>query len=158
MHYSLLHRDLEHEFVPMPESERLALLVWSPLAGGFLSGKYTRDDPHPEGARRNTFQFPPLALPRAWAVVEALAEIAAGHQATPAQVALAWLLDKPFVTSVLVGAANPAQLAENLGAATLELDPQALARLDAITRPPVQYPGWMLPMGYDSRLREALEG
>jgi aryl-alcohol dehydrogenase-like predicted oxidoreductase len=158
MHYALSCRDLEHEFVPMAEAHGLGLLVWGPLAGGFLSGKYPRQGPGPEGARRNSFAFPPVDAERGHTLVDALQTIAHGHGATPAQVALAWLLDKPYVTSVLMGASSPAQWASNLLATELELGADDLRVLDALTRPPPQYPGWMLGMGWDARVRRALEG
>jgi aryl-alcohol dehydrogenase-like predicted oxidoreductase len=156
MYHSLLGRDIEHEFVPMAEANKIGLIVWSPLASGFLTGKYTRENPVPDDARRNTFAFPPVEVERGYDVIDALRRIAARHAATPAQVALAWLMDKPYVTSVLVGASTPAQFEANLGALGVELAGDELAELDELTRPAAQYPGWMQGMGWDAQVREAL--
>lgn len=155
MYYSLLGRDLEAEVVPFLEHTGLGLMVWSPLAGGFLSGKYTRKNPVPKDARRARFDFPPASVERGYAVVEALGRIAKKRQATVAQTALAWVLARPFVTSVLVGANSEAQLTDNLGAAGLDLAPDELAALDALTAPAPTYPGWMQPMGRDAAKMKA---
>jgi aryl-alcohol dehydrogenase-like predicted oxidoreductase len=156
MYHSLLGRDIEHEFVPMAEAHKIGLIVWSPLASGFLTGKYSRENPVPDDARRNTFAFPPVDVERGYEVVAVLQRIAAEHGATPAQVALAWLIDKPYVTSVLVGASTPGQFEANLRAISLELGGEELAELDALTRPAAQYPGWMQGMGWDARVQQAL--
>ncbi len=156
MYYSLAGRDLEHEFVPFALESGLGILVWSPLAGGFLTGKYTRENPAPEGARRTRFQLPPVDVERGYDVVALLQEIAAAHGATPAQVALAWLLDRPGIASVIIGASTPEQLDANLAAATLALTADDLERLNSATAPAPLYPGWMQPLGHDQRITQAL--
>jgi len=144
-YYSLVGRELEREIVPMLRQEGLGLLVWSPLAGGFLSGKYS--DGSPEGAdgkgRRDTRAFPPVDDARGGRVVEAMRPIAAAHGRSVAQVALAWLLHQPAVTSVIMGAKRPDQLADNLGAADLILSADELKILDEASALPAEYPGWM---------------
>ncbi|HUO96469.1 MAG TPA: aldo/keto reductase [Steroidobacteraceae bacterium] len=143
-YYTLAGRDLERELVPLIEDQRLGLMVWSPLAGGLLSGKYRAGAPGPEGARRTTFDFPLVDKERAYRCVEAMRPIAERHGATVPQVALAWLLSRPAVTSVIIGAKSMAQLYDNLGAARLTLDAEALKALDEVSALPPEYPGWML--------------
>jgi len=143
-YYTLAGRDLERELVPLIEDQRLGLMVWSPLAGGLLSGKYRAGAPGPEGARRTTFDFPLVDKERAYRCVEAMRPIAERHGATVPQVALAWLLSRPAVTSVIIGAKSMAQLNDNLGAARLTLDAEALKALDEVSALPPEYPGWML--------------
>jgi len=142
-YYSIAGRDLERELVPMLTEERLGLMVWSPLAGGLLSGKFGPGAPSPEGARRTTFDFPPVNTDRAWACVASMREVAQAHGASVAQVALAWLLAKPQVMSIIIGAKSLAQLEDNLAAAELTLTGEELARLDAVSALPSEYPGWM---------------
>jgi aryl-alcohol dehydrogenase-like predicted oxidoreductase len=143
-YYTLAGRDLERELVPLIEDQRLGLMVWSPLAGGLLSGKYRAGAAGPEGARRTTFDFPLVDKERAYRCVEAMRPIAERHGATVPQVALAWLLGRPAVTSVIIGAKTMAQLNDNLGAARLTLDAEALKTLDEVSALPPEYPGWML--------------
>lgn len=142
-HYSLVGRDLEHELLPLAREEGLGVLPWSPLSGGFLSGKYTREEGSPEGARRADFDFPPVDE-RGFDAVDALRKIAENRAASVAQVALAWLLHQPGVTSVILGANKVSQLEDNLGAAELRLSDEELQRLSATTEPPMMYPQWML--------------
>ena len=142
-HYSLVGRDLERELLPLSREEGLGVLPWSPLSGGFLSGKYTRDNQSPEGSRRAEFDFPPVDE-RGFDAVEALQEIASGKNVSVAQVALAWLLYQPGVTSVILGANKMSQLEDNLGAAEIQLSDEELSRLSATTEPPKLYPEWML--------------
>jgi aryl-alcohol dehydrogenase-like predicted oxidoreductase len=143
-YYSIAGRDLERELVPMMASENLGLMVWSPLAGGLLSGKFGPGSNNPEGARRTNFDFPPVDRDRAWACVEAMREIGEAHGASVARVALAWLLAKPHVMSIIIGAKSLEQLDDNLAAADLTLSPEEVARLDAVSELPPEYPGWML--------------
>ena len=143
-YYSIAGRDLERELVPMLQEERLGLMVWSPLAGGLLSGKFGPDAPSPEGARRTNYDFPPVAADRAWACVAAMREVGKAHDASVARVALAWLLAKPQVMSVIIGAKSRAQLDDNLAATDLVLTPAELATLDEVSALPPEYPGWML--------------
>ena len=143
-YYSIAGRDLERELVPMMREEKLGLMVWSPLAGGLLSGKYGPGSPDPEGARRASFDFPPVNKDRAWACVAAMRKIAEARGTTVARVALAWLLHQPVVTSVIIGAKRVDQLEDNLGAVDLKLTPDELKALDEVSRLPDEYPGWML--------------
>lgn len=142
-YYTLVGRDLERDIVPMLKSEGLGLMVWSPLAGGFLSGKYSggvADD----DSRRAKFNFPPVDLARGDAVIAVLREVAATKGVSVAQVALSWLLHQPHVTSVIIGAKRPEQLSDNLKAAEVTLSTEDLSALDAASRLPAEYPGWML--------------
>ena len=150
-YYSIAGRDLERELVPMLTEERLGLMVWSPLAGGLLSGKFGPGAPTPEGARRTAFDFPPVDTARAWACVAVMREVASAHGASVAQVALAWLLAKPQVMSIIIGAKSLAQLEDNLAAADLVLTAEDMARLDEVSALPQEYPGWMLERQGGSR-------
>lgn len=143
-YYTLAGRDLERDIAPMLRSEELGLMVWSPLAGGFLSGKYDRTDEKAGDGRRAGFDFPPVNRDRGYAVIDVLRPIAADHGVSVAQIALAWLLHQPVVTSVIVGAKRPDQLADNLAAANVRLSAEDLATLDAVSALPAEYPGWML--------------
>lgn len=142
-YYSIAGRDLERELVPMLSSEQLGLMVWSPLAGGLLSGKFGPGSTAPNGARRTTFDFPPVNLDRAWPCVAAMREIGDAHGVSVARVALAWLLAKKHVMSVIIGAKTTEQLDDNLAATTLELSTEEMARLDEVSALPSEYPGWM---------------
>lgn len=140
--YSLVVRDLERELVPACQRHGLGILPWSPLAGGFLSGKYRQGDAAPAGSRLEKWQKS-MALydkPRNWAIVEALRQVAQDSQTTAGAVALAWLLHKPAVTSVIFGARTAAQLDDNLAAADLKLSTDEMARLDAASAFDVGYP------------------
>ena len=143
-YYTIAGRDLEREVVPVLEDQNLGLMVWSPLAGGLLSGKYDRDGQGPDGARRVDFDFPPVDKDRAFSVVDVMREIARDKNASVAQVALSWLLHQPVVTSVIIGAKTPEQLSENLAAPDINLTDDDLARLNAVSELPAEYPGWML--------------
>ena len=138
-YYTLAGRDLERELVPMMQSEGLGLMVWSPLAGGLLSGKYDRDGHSASGGRRQEFDFPPVNKARAFDCIDVMREIADAKGVSVAQIALAWLLHQPAVSSVIIGAKRAEQLADNLAATSI-----ALARLDAVSALPREYPGWML--------------
>ena len=142
-YYSIAGRDLERELVPMLTEEKLGLMVWSPLAGGLLSGKVGPNTRAPDGTRRASFDFPPVDLPRAWACVDAMREIGEAHDVSVARVALAWVLAKPFVMSIIIGARTVAQLEDNLAATKLELTEAEIARLDEVSALPREYPGWM---------------
>ena len=144
--YSLISRDLELELVPLSLEEKLGILPWSPLGGGFLTGKYRRGKPRPQGARRTEAagQFLQFDEEKGFDVVEELERVAAAHTATITQAALNYLLRKPGVTSVIIGAKTPEQLADNLKTTSWEMTPEEVARLDALTGPPRVYPYWML--------------
>ncbi len=143
-YYSIAGRDIEREIAPLLSAERLGLMVWSPLAGGLLSGKFTRDGQGPQDARRASFDFPPVNRERLFDCVEAMQPIAAAHGVSVARVALAYVLAKPFVTSVIIGAKTLEQLDDNLAATALGLTSEQLAALDAISALPAEYPGWMI--------------
>jgi aryl-alcohol dehydrogenase-like predicted oxidoreductase len=143
-YYSIAGRDLERELVPLLAEEKVGLMVWSPLAGGLLSGKYGPGAPDEGKGRRATFDFPPVDQDRAWACVAAMREIGDAHGVSVARVALAWLLAKPVVTSIIIGARTTQQLDDNLEAANLRLSEEEVARLDAVSALPDEYPGWML--------------
>ena len=140
-YYTLVGRDLEREVVPMLRAEGLGLMVWSPLAGGFLSGKYAAGT---NDGRRATFDFPPVNLERGDAVIAAMRPIAEAKGVSVAQVALAWLLHRPVVTSVIVGAKRIEQLQDNIRSTEVALSAEDLAALDAVSALPPEYPGWML--------------
>ncbi len=150
-YYSIAGRELERELIPMLTEEKLGLMVWSPLAGGLLSGKFGPGANTPEGARRASFDFPPVDKDRAWPIIAAMREIAKAHEASVATVALAWLLAKPAVMSIIIGAKTTEQLDDNLAAAELSLTPKELAKLDEISELGPEYPGWMFAMQGVSR-------
>jgi len=150
-YYSIAGRDVERELVPMLTEEKLGLMVWSPLAGGLLSGKYGPGAPAAEGSRRASFDFPPVDRDRAWACVAAMREIGDARGISVARVALAWLLAKPHVMSVIIGAKTTAQLDDNLAATKVALTADEVARLDSVSALPSEYPGWMLERQGGSR-------
>ena len=142
-YYSIAGRDLERELVPMMQSEGVGLMVWSPLAGGLLSGKFGPGSNGPEGARRTSFDFPPVDRDRAWKCIEVMREIGDAHGVTVARVALAYVLAKPFVTTAIIGARDLEQLDDNIAAADLELTAADMKALDEASALPAEYPGWM---------------
>lgn len=143
-YYSIAGRDLEREVVPLLGDQKMGLMVWSPLAGGLLSGKFGPGSNGPEGSRRVAFDFPPVDKDRAWKCVDAMREIGARHGASVARVALAWILAKPFVTSIIIGAKTMEQLDDNLDAVKLGLSADEMKTLDEVSALPAEYPGWML--------------
>jgi aryl-alcohol dehydrogenase-like predicted oxidoreductase len=151
-YYSVAGRDLEREIVPLLEAEKTGLLVWSPLAGGLLSGKFTRQNQKPEDSRRSTFDFPIVNKDRVWNILDVMVPIAKAHSVSPATVALAYVLAKPFVTSVIIGAKRIDQVNENLASVNLKLTPDELRQLDDVSALPPEYPGWMLPFQSANRL------
>jgi aryl-alcohol dehydrogenase-like predicted oxidoreductase len=146
VYYSIAGRDIEREIVPLCRAEGLAILPWSPLAGGLLSGKFDPEKKGPADARRASFDFPPVNMERLPRVLAALREVADAHGVSVARVALAWLLTRPFVTSVIIGAKRPEQLADNLAATELgpRLSAEQLGALDRASALPPEYPGWMI--------------
>jgi aryl-alcohol dehydrogenase-like predicted oxidoreductase len=142
-YYTVAGRDLEREIVPMLASEGVGLMVWSPLAGGLLSGKYGRDQKGEAGSRRVAFDFPPVNRDRAWDCVDAMRPIAEAKGVSVAQIALAWLLHQPVVTSVIIGAKRVDQLTDNIAATTVTLSEAELASLNQASALPAEYPGWM---------------
>jgi aryl-alcohol dehydrogenase-like predicted oxidoreductase len=143
-YYSLAGRDLEREIVPLLEESKTGLLVWSPLAGGLLSGKFSRENQKPQNSRRSDLDVPIVDKERTWKILEAIAPIASAHACSPARIALAWLLAKPVVTSVIIGAKRLDQLHDNLAAADLTLAEDEVKSLDEVSTLPVEYPGWIL--------------
>lgn len=151
-YYSLVGRDLEHELLPLSREEGLGVLPWSPLSGGFLSGKYTRENPNPEGARRSGFQFPPIDEARGFDAIAELTRIAKEKGSSVAQVALSWLLAQPGVTSIIIGANRISQLEDNLKAADLQLSAVEIEKLSATSAPASMYPQWMIERQNEGRL------
>ncbi|MGB9736515.1 MAG: aldo/keto reductase [bacterium] len=142
-YYSLIGRDVEHELLPLCVEEGLGFLAWSPLSGGFLTGKYTRENQKPKNARRTEFNFPPIDEARCFDAVDLLAKIAKDKGVTIARVALAWLLHQKGVTSVIIGANKMEQLEDNLKCTEVSLTKEELEALDNVTKPPKIYPEWM---------------
>jgi aryl-alcohol dehydrogenase-like predicted oxidoreductase len=153
-YYSIAGRDLEREIVPLIREEKLGLMVWSPMAGGLLSGKYGPGAPGNGEGRRANFDFPPVNEDRAWAAVAEMRRIAAKHNVGVATVALGYVLAKPFVMSVIIGASRMDQLEQNLASVALRLDDDDMARLDEVSALPSEYPGWMLERQGGSRRPE----
>jgi aryl-alcohol dehydrogenase-like predicted oxidoreductase len=143
-YYTIAGRDLEREIVPLLQDQQLGLLVWSPLAGGLLAGKFYRDGEGPADARRASFDFPPVNRERAFNILDVLREMAVEREVSVAQLALSWLLHQPVVTSVIIGAKDDVQLADNLGAPAVQLTADELTRLAEVSALPPEYPGWML--------------
>jgi aryl-alcohol dehydrogenase-like predicted oxidoreductase len=144
-YYTIAGRDLERELVPLMQDQKLGLMVWSPLAGGLLSGKFSSaDDKGPAGARRGAFDFPLIDKARAFKCVDAMRPMADARKVSVAQIALAWLLAKPFVTTVIIGAKSMDQLRDNIAATRVQLDHAEMKQLDEVSALPAEYPGWML--------------
>ena len=157
IHYTLQARDAEYELVPAGLDQGVGILVWSPLAGGLLSGKYRRDQDMPEGSRHLTdWNEPPVHdEDQLYDIVDVLVEIAEGRGVSAAQVALAWTLGRPGVSTVIVGARTEEQLADNLGAADVVLEDDERARLDEVSAPRLMYPYWHQAKSAGERLSEA---
>jgi len=156
IYYSVVSRDIERELVPLAKDQNLAILPWSPLSGGLLSGKFTRENEKPDGARRATFDFPPVEKERLWRVLDVMRPIAADHLVSVAQVALAWLLAQPHVTSVILGAKNSEQLLDNIAASELTLSADQLKAISEASALPAEYPQWMLTRQSADRLGQVL--
>ena len=153
-YYSLAGRELEREMIPLLKDQGLGLLVWSPLAGGFLSGKFTRDGGD-ETARRAKFDFPPIDREKGFAILDVLTAVARTHGATVPQIALAWILANDAVTSVIIGARKLPQLDDNLKSVEVTLMPDDLKALDSASKLAVEYPTWMDSLGSDRRPGES---
>jgi aryl-alcohol dehydrogenase-like predicted oxidoreductase len=153
-YYTIASRDLEREVVPLVQDQQLGLMVWSPLAGGLLSGKYkAADDKGPAGARRAAFDFPPLDKARAFKCVDAMRPLAEQRQVSVAQIALAWILSKPFVSTVIIGAKSMDQLRDNIAAPRVQLTEAEIKQLDEVSQLPPEYPGWMLSFQTQARAK-----
>lgn len=155
-YYTIAGRDLERELVPMMRAEGVGLLVWSPLAGGLLSGKYGRDQQGEQGSRRTSFDFPPVNKDRAFDSVDVMRPMADARGVSVAQIALAWLLHQSVVTSVIVGAKRVDQLLDNIAATKVDLTADELAALDKVSALPPEYPGWMLDRQGGDRAKQLL--
>jgi len=151
-YYSIAGRDIEREIVPMAISENLGIMPWSPLAGGFLSGKFTRETLKAGNSRRDDFDFPPVNKEKAYDIIEVMQQVASGYNVSVARVALAWMLRKKGITSIIIGAKNEDQLRENIASTTLSLTADEMSRLDAISELSKEYPGWMVERQADGRL------
>jgi aryl-alcohol dehydrogenase-like predicted oxidoreductase len=152
MYYSIAGRDIEREIAPLAQDAELAILPWSPLAGGFLSGKFQREGGGPNDARRTTFDFPPVNKDKAFDIIDAMKPMAESRNCSVARIALAWLLHRGHVTSVIIGARTIDQLTDNLASADVRLSAEELARLDEVSALAREYPGWMLKrQGEDRR-------
>lgn len=157
MYYSLVGRDVEHDIVPFMEQASLGMTVWSPLAGGFLSGKYTRESVADSEDRLSVFDFLPTDKELGFKVVDRMREIATSHNVSVAQVALAWLLAKPVVSSIIVGASKLHQLEDNLKAVEVTLSELEISELDLMTKPQVLYPNWFNQNLLDAKHKEILD-
>ena len=155
-YYSIAGRDIEREIVPLALGEGLGIMPWSPLAGGFLSGKFTRDKQKAGESRRDEFDFPPVNKEKAYDIIDVMAEVAAQYGVTVAQVALAWLLRKPAVTSIIVGAKRNDQLLDNIGATKLPLSDEDMKKLDQVSALTPEYPGWMVERQIQGRFPDSV--
>ena len=153
-YYTIAGRDLEREIIPALQHENVGLMVWSPLAGGLLSGKYSRDENGDEGSRRASFDFPPVNKDRAFDCVDAMRAMADARKGSVAQIALAWLLHQSAVTSVIIGAKRMDQLDDNLAAVDVKLSDQELATLDQVSALALEYPGWMFERQGEKRRKQ----
>lgn len=156
-YYTIAGRELEREIIPMLKSEGVGLMVWSPLAGGLLSGKYGRDRSGEDGSRRVDFDFPPVDLERAYPVIDAMRKIADARSCSVAQIALAWLLHQPQVTTIIIGAKRPDQLDDNLAAVDIELSADEMATLNEVSALPIEYPAWMFARQGEVRAKQLAE-
>lgn len=153
VYYSIAGRDIEQEMVPMMQDQTIGCLVWSPLAGGYMAGKYTADgDIKPEPGRRANFDFPPIDKDKADKTVIAMREIAKKHGVSVACVGLTWVRQKPFITSTIIGATTMAQLNDNLASVGFTLSAEEMARLDAVSADRTNYPYWMISRNNATRV------
>ncbi len=143
-YYTIASRDIEREIVPMAKSENISIMPWSPLAGGFLSGKFTRNNEIAGDSRRDAFDFPPINKQKAYDLIDLMAEIGKNHQVSVANVALNWVLRQPGMTSTIIGAKNIAQLNDNIASVDLQLSPDELQKLNDASALIPEYPGWMV--------------
>lgn len=150
-YYSIAGRDIEREIIPMALSEGISIMPWSPLAGGFLSGKYSRNTEKAGDSRRDNFDFPPVQKDKAYDIIDALIETGNAHGTSAARVALAYLLKKPAVTSIIIGAKRMEQLLDNIAATELTLTDDEMLRLDKVSALTSEYPAWMLERQGQSR-------
>lgn len=147
LYYSIGARDIEHEIVPMCQDQKIGILCWSPLSGGFFTGKYSRENHNPADSRRgyeenSSLKYWPVDMEKAFEILDVISEIAASRNKTIAQVAINWLLNKPAVTSIIIGVRKPSQLTDNLGASGWKLSSEEMQKLDAVSAQPIMYPAW----------------
>ena len=152
--YSIAGRDVEREIVPMALNEDIGIMPWSPLAGGFLSGKFTRNTQKAGNSRRDEFDFPPINKDKAYDIIDVMNEIGKSNKVSAAQVALAWLLHRPGVTSIIIGAKKHDQLKDNIASTQLQLSNDEMKRLDEISALSPEYPGWMVGRQLQGRFPE----
>ena len=143
-YYTIASRDIEREIVPMAKSENIGIMPWSPLAGGFLSGKYTRNNEIAGDSRRDAFDFPPINKQKAYDLIDLMAEIGQNHNVSVASVALNWVVRQPGMTSTIIGAKNLHQLHDNLASVELQLTTDEMQRLTEASALAPEYPGWMV--------------
>ena len=153
-YYSIAGRDIEREVVPLALSENIGIMPWSPLAGGFLSGKYTRQNEKAGDSRRDEFDFPPVNKAKAYDIIDVMIKIGQTHDVSAARIALAWMLKKPGVTSIIIGAKRKDQLLDNIAATELDLSESEMQELDQISELSPEYPGWMIRRQQDGRWPE----
>jgi len=150
-YYSIAGRDIEREIVPMVQSEGISIMPWSPLAGGFLSGKYTRNNKVAGNSRRDSFDFPPINKQKAYDIIDVMTEIGKHHNVSVAIVALNWVINQPAITSTIIGAKNLQQLTDNIAAVTLQLTPEDMQQLNDVSALASEYPGWMINRQLEGR-------
>ena len=150
--YSLAGRDIEREIIPLAKDQALGIMPWSPLAGGFLSGKFTRDKEKAGDSRRDVFDFPPINKEKAYDVIDVISAIGKQHAVSAAQIALAWVRQQPGITSTIIGAKNSDQLNDNLKSTEVILSADDLGKIDAVSALPKEYPGWMTEYQSKDRL------
>jgi len=153
-YYSIASRDIEREIIPMALNEGISIMPWSPLSGGFLSGKYTRDNEVAGDSRRDKFDFPPLNKEKAYDIIDVMAFIAKNHNVSVATVALNWVMRQPSVTSTIIGAKNIQQLNENIAAVDLQLTSEEMEQLNEVSVMPLEYPSWMVSRQLQGRYPE----
>ena len=151
-YYSIAGREVEREIIPMALNENISIMPWSPLAGGFLSGKFTRTNQVAGDSRRDSFDFPPVDKEKAYDIIDVMLQIGKAHGVSAARVALAWLLTKPGVTSVIIGAKKNDQLLDNIAAVSLQLTAEEIQKLDDISALKPEYPGWMVNRQMQGRM------
>ena len=153
-YYTIASRDIEREITPMAISENISIMPWSPLAGGFLSGKYTRGNAVAGNSRRDTFDFPPINKEKAYDIIDVMAEIGKHHNVSVATVALNWVIRQPAVTSTIIGAKNLQQLNDNIAAVSLEMTTEEMEQLNIVSALASEYPGWMINRQMQNRWPE----
>jgi aryl-alcohol dehydrogenase-like predicted oxidoreductase len=142
--YSLAGRDIEREILPLAADQNLAVMPWSPLAGGFLSGKFTRNNEKTGDSRRDSFDFPPINKEKTYDIIDVITEVGKQHDASAAQIALAWVRQQKLVTSTIIGAKNTDQLKDNIRSTEIELSADDLQKINEVSALPKEYPGWMV--------------